>query len=118
MRTRAPLPEALETRSVPVAPGSGGGTAAWSAPPVSTRCAAPLFGALFERQPDNCMRRVIEVGPGTGQATTALLARGALVTAVEVGPQLAAHLERTYRRQDRLTVLNAAFEDAPLALDA
>jgi SAM-dependent methyltransferase len=74
----------------------------------------PLFDALFELLPDDRMPRVIEVGPGTGQATSALLARGALVTAVEVGPQLAAHLDRTYRRQDRLTVLNAAFEDVAL----
>ena len=75
---------------------------------------APLFDALFELLPEGRAPRVIEVGPGTGQATGSLLARGAAVTAVEVGPQLAAFLGRTYRRQDRLTVLNAAFEEAAL----
>src|SRR5436309_9175591 len=37
---------------------------------------------------------VVEVGPGTGQATKGLVARGARVTAVELGPHLAAVLAR------------------------
>ncbi len=78
----------------------------------------PLFDALFDLLPEDRPPRVIEVGSGTGQATGALLARGATVTAVEVGPQLAAHLGRTYRRQQQLTVVNGAFEDASLALGA
>lgn len=41
------------------------------------------YGTLFR----GC--RVLEVGPGTGQATTELLARGARVEAVELGPHLA-----------------------------
>ena len=57
---------------------------------------------------------VVEVGPGTGQATRALLARGARVTAVELGPRLAALLARKFRARTELTVLNAAFEEAPL----
>lgn len=36
--------------------------------------------------------RVLEIGPGTGQATRGLVARGARVTAVELGPALAAVL--------------------------
>ena len=36
--------------------------------------------------------RVLEVGPGTGQATRDLVARGARVTAIELGPELAAVL--------------------------
>jgi SAM-dependent methyltransferase len=38
--------------------------------------------------------RILEIGPGTGQATRALVARGADVTAVELGPNLAAVLRR------------------------
>jgi SAM-dependent methyltransferase len=56
----------------------------------------------------------IEVGPGTGQATSALLARGARVTAVELGPRLAVFLERKFLAQPELAVVNAAFEDVPL----
>src|SRR5437868_10523952 len=37
---------------------------------------------------------VVEVGPGTGQATKGLVARGASVTAVELGAHLAAVLAR------------------------
>lgn len=58
---------------------------------------------------------VVEVGPGTGQATRALLERGARVTAVELGPRLAAFLARKFRAQPELDVVNAAFENAPLS---
>ena len=57
----------------------------------------------------------IEVGPGTGQATRALLARGARVTAVELGSRLAVFLARKFLAQPELTVVNAAFEDVPLS---
>src|SRR3954452_17985968 len=38
---------------------------------------------------------VVEVGPGTGQATKGLVARGASVTGVELGAHLTAVLART-----------------------
>lgn len=57
---------------------------------------------------------VVEMGPGTGQATRALLARGADVTAVELGENLAVFLARQFADEPRLRVVNAAFEDAPL----
>lgn len=57
----------------------------------------------------------IEVGPGTGQATRSLLARGARVTAVELGPRLAVFLARKFLGQPELTVVNAAFEDVLLS---
>lgn len=75
----------------------------------------PLFDALFAMLPPRAMpARAVEVGPGTGQATGALLARGAHVTAVEIGANLAAFLARKFADQPRLIVLNAAFEDAAL----
>ncbi|MSQ30708.1 MAG: class I SAM-dependent methyltransferase [Dehalococcoidia bacterium] len=61
-------------------------------------------------------REAIEVGPGTGQATAALLARGMHVLAVEVGANMAAFLARKFGAQPRLGVVHAAFETAPLAL--
>ncbi|PZF85271.1 class I SAM-dependent methyltransferase [Jiangella anatolica] len=53
--------------------------------------------------------RVVEIGPGTGQATLALAARGARVVAVELGANLAAVLQE---RTDGLPVevVEAAFE--------
>lgn len=57
---------------------------------------------------------VLEIGAGTGKATASLLARGAHVSAVEPGPNMAAFLRRKFASNDRLEVLNTAFEDAAL----
>lgn len=48
-------------------------------------------------------KRVLEIGPGTGQATRELLARGATVDAIELGANLASRL-RERLPDDRLTV--------------
>ena len=57
--------------------------------------------------------QVLEIGPGTGQATGRLLDLGATVTAVELGPEMAAALEAKFGGRD-LSVLVGAFEEAPL----
>jgi SAM-dependent methyltransferase len=57
--------------------------------------------------------RVLEIGPGTGQATVDLLRSGATVTAVELGAEMAAALEAKYGGQS-LTVQVGAFEDVDL----
>jgi len=49
-----------------------------------------LFDYLFALLPPK--PRIIEVGPGTGQATRDLLRRGAVVHAIEIGPAMAAKL--------------------------
>ncbi len=51
-----------------------------------------LFDALFDTLPPS--PNVIEVGPGTGQATLPMLQRGANITAVELGAGLTHVLER------------------------
>lgn len=56
----------------------------------------------------------VEIGPGTGQATAALLKRGATVAAVEPGPHLAVFLRGKFPDEPRLVVINERFEDAPL----
>lgn len=56
---------------------------------------------------------VLEIGPGTGQATIPLLDRGAVVTAVEPGPAMASRLrERVAGR--RCTVVESTFEEVRL----
>ncbi len=55
-------------------------------------------------------RRVLEVGPGIGILTGALLAAGAAVTAVEVDARLAAHLRERF---ELALELGAAHPDAP-----
>ena len=56
---------------------------------------------------------VLEIGPGTGQATGRLLDEGASVTAVELGVAMAARLEAKYAGRN-LTVEIGAFEEVAL----
>lgn len=57
---------------------------------------AELFDAIFERLPANGTTHVLEVGPGTGQATRALVERAGRVSAVEPGARFAERLAATY----------------------
>ncbi|MEZ5380229.1 MAG: methyltransferase domain-containing protein [Microthrixaceae bacterium] len=66
-----------------------------------------LFDQLFELLPPH--PEIVEVGPGTGQATRDLLARGASVHAVEIGPAMAAKL-RGNHESERLQVTVGDFE--------
>lgn len=66
-----------------------------------------LFDALFQMLPSH--PEIVEVGPGTGQATKDLLARGASVLAIEIGPAMAAKL-RSNLPSDRLRVGVGDFE--------
>ncbi len=62
-----------------------------------------LFDVLFEMLPSN--PKIVEVGPGTGQATHDLVARGAAVHAIEIGPAMAAMLRSNFAsRQLEITV--------------
>jgi SAM-dependent methyltransferase len=88
--------------------------------PGSFDTVARAYGRGRQRYPDALLAvlvaalpgpQVLEIGPGTGQATAALVAAGARVTAVERGPALASVL------RDRLPgvdVAVSAFEDWPL----
>lgn len=67
----------------------------------------PLFDELFGLLPTE--PHLIEVGPGTGQATRDLLARGASVHAIELGRAMAARL-RTNLPSSRLTITVGDFE--------
>jgi len=59
--------------------------------------------------------RVVEVGPGLGTLTAALLAAGAEVWAVERDPTMAAHLRATFAEEPRLRLLEADAVEEPLA---
>lgn len=69
---------------------------------------ADLFDALFDLLP--AQPEIVEVGPGTGQATKDLLARGASVHAIEIGPAMAAKL-RENLPSERLHVNVGDFEE-------
>ena len=79
---------------------------------------AVLFDRLFAQLPSR--PHVLEVGPGTGQATRDLLGRGARVHAVELGPAMARTLRAVIPDPD-LTITVGDFElvpAAPAAFDA
>lgn len=71
-----------------------------------------LFEKLFAMLPTD--PDIVEVGPGTGQATKHLLDRGAFVHAVEIGPATAAKL-RSNLPADRLRVTVGDFEHVEIA---
>jgi len=54
--------------------------------------------------------RIVEIGPGTGQATAALAERGLELTCVELGPQLAEVARRELARYPAGRVVNADIE--------
>lgn len=60
---------------------------------------------------------VLEVGPGTGQATGPMLGLGARVVAVEVGEQLALHLQKAFPTE-ALEVKVGEFESVDLETEA
>jgi len=72
---------------------------------------AAAFDDLFRLLPERPL--VLEVGPGTGQATRDLLDRGASVHAVEIGPNMAARL-RDVLSSERLQVTVGDFETVAL----
>ncbi|MEO8539903.1 MAG: class I SAM-dependent methyltransferase [bacterium] len=69
----------------------------------------PLWDEVFRRLPGN--PSLVEIGPGTGKATAALLARGARVIACEPGPNLTAFLIAKFPGPN-LEVRNSGFEEA------
>jgi SAM-dependent methyltransferase len=57
---------------------------------------------------------VLEIGPGTGKATRALLDAGARVTGVELGERMAAFLRHKFADEPALSVVEGSFEDVDL----
>jgi SAM-dependent methyltransferase len=72
-----------------------------------------LFAYVAESPPPG-RPSILEIGPGTGQATTSLLAYDTRVTAVELDPNLAALLRRNFSAASRLEVILGAFEEVSL----
>ena len=73
-----------------------------------------LFGDLADIGRLRPEARVLEIGPGTGQATVPMAERGFNVTAIELGPNLAAVARRKLARFPLAAVVEGAFEDWPL----
>lgn len=76
---------------------------------------AELFDVLFSLLPQS--PDMVEVGPGTGQATRDLLSRGANVLAVEISPNMAARLQENFPVEN-LKVTIGDFESVEIARQA
>ena len=72
---------------------------------------ADLFADLAELAAIGPGARVVEIGPGTGQATVGLVSLDAHVVGVELGAGLAALLQR--KVASRVEIVVGAFEDWP-----
>jgi len=74
--------------------------------------------ALFEKLiaitqlPQNA--RLLEIGPGTGQATEPFVSRGYEVTAVELGSELANVAKKVLANYPNVKIITGAFEDIDL----
>jgi SAM-dependent methyltransferase len=77
---------------------------------IRPRYPRALFEDLFNLLPTRPL--VLEVGPGTGQATRDLLAYHAIVEAVEIGPGMAAKLHEVLPSPD-LSIVVSDFEHVP-----
>lgn len=73
-----------------------------------------LIDALVQLAELRPNARVLEIGAGTGQLTIPLAQRGLTLTAVELGPNLAALLRRKLASFSHADVLNADFDDWPV----
>jgi SAM-dependent methyltransferase len=74
-------------------------------------CPPELFDDLMPIARLSPGDRVLEIAPGTGQATLPLAERGLAVTAVELGASLAAVARRRLARFPAVEVVTGTFED-------
>ena len=74
-------------------------------------CPRELFDDLMRVARLSPGDRVLEIAPGTGQATVPLAERGLAITAVELGASLAAMARRRLARFPAAEVVTSAFEE-------
>jgi len=73
-----------------------------------------LFSSLVQATGLQPGSRLLEIGPGTGQATRPLAERGFDITAVELGASLADVARHELREFGNVNILTGAFEEAVL----
>jgi len=79
---------------------------------------AALFAKLIADTQLKPSAALLEIGPGTGQATLPLAKAGYDITAIELGAHLAAKARETLRKFPNVKIVNAAFEDVDLPEEA
>jgi SAM-dependent methyltransferase len=84
---------------------------------IRPRYPEALFDELVSTarlQPDS---RLLEIAPGTGQATLPLARRGFHITAVELGANMTRIARENLKDYSRVAIINSSFEDVDLPLD-
>jgi len=73
-----------------------------------------LFDDIFKYSELTTSKSALEIGAGTGKATTPFLSAGYDVTAVEIGSNMANFLLKRFNGHKRFNVVVSSFEDAVL----
>ena len=68
-----------------------------------------LFSQLIEKAAINSSSKVLEIGPGTGQATDPILETGCGYTAIELGSNLSEFLRNKYKNAENYSLINDDF---------
>ncbi len=79
-------------------------------------------GELFEELTRKCEldpnKKVLEIGPGTGQATEPILKTGCDYTAIELGENFTAFMQEKFASYSNFHIINADFEKHDFKKDA
>lgn len=78
---------------------------------VRPRYPKELFDVLVQIAQPQDNARLLEIGPGTGQATQLLAERGYMITAVELGADLARVARKVLNIYNNVRIITGAFED-------
>ncbi len=73
------------------------------------RYCAELFSCLIAKAGVNAESEVLELGPGTGQATEPILDTGCKYTAIELGEHLAEFMRKKYSGRSNFSIINDDF---------
>ncbi|MGL5415900.1 MAG: class I SAM-dependent methyltransferase [Clostridium sp.] len=69
-----------------------------------------LFNELITLSNLNSTKNVLEIGPGTGQATEPILKTGSNYTAIELGENFTKYMQKKFSRYDNFNIINEDFE--------
>lgn len=81
---------------------------------VRPRYPGELFDALIKTAQLRSHAKLLEIGPGTGQATEPLARRGYEIIAIELGVDLAEVARRALAKYENVEIITGAFEDVDL----
>lgn len=77
-----------------------------------------LFEEIFRYAGASPVRRALEIGCGTGQATRSMAPRGFPLICIEAGPQLAELARRNFGQFKNVQVICSPFEEWPLEAES